>query len=140
MEIIFDTETIRLITLFESVTKAPVKDCFINDGNDIVYFIIDEGKVGLAIGKDGTSVKHVEKLIKKSVKVFEFSKDLATFVRNLIPSVTNLNVRNNGKDMIVQINVDKKNRAMVIGRDGKNLGLYKKILNRTHGVSNIVVK
>jgi len=140
MRITFDTETIRLITLFENVTKATVTDCFINDSNDTVYFIIDEGKIGLAIGKNGSNVKHVEKLIKKNVKVFEFSKDLVKFVKNVIPYVINADVRNNGKEIIVAINVEKKNKAVVIGRDGKNLNLYRKLLNRTHSVSDIVVR
>ena len=140
MEIIFDTETIRLVTLFESVTKATIKDCFINHSNDTVYFIVDDGKIGLAIGKNGKSVKHVEKLIKKNVKVFEFSKDLARFAKNVIPYATNVNVRNNGTDVIVEVNIDKKNKAVVIGRDGRNLDLYRKLLNRTHDVSDVVVK
>ena len=140
MGITFDTETIRLDTLFEIVTKATIKDCFVNDSNDIVFFIVDEGKIGLAIGRDGKSVRQVEKLIKKRIKVFEFSKDLAEFARNVIPHVNNLNVRNNGSEIIVEVIVDKKNKAMVIGRDGRNLELYTKLLNRTHGVSDVVVK
>ncbi len=140
MGITFDTETIRLVTLFENVTKATIKDCFVNDSNDIVFFIVDEGKIGLAIGKDGKSVRHVEKLIKKHIKVFEFSKDLAKFARNVIPYVNNLNVRNNGNEIIVEVIVDKKNKAMVIGRDGRNLELYRKLLKRTHGISDVVVR
>jgi len=140
MPVTFDTETIRLITLFENVTKATIKDCFINDSNDTAYFIVDEGKIGLAIGKDGTTVKHVESLIKKNIKVFEFSKDLVRFAKNVIPYINNVNVRNNGKDVIVEVNVDKKNKAVVIGRDGKNLELYRKLLNRNHGVSDVVVR
>lgn len=140
MEITFDTDTIRLVALFENVTKAPVKDCFVNDSNDTVYFIVDEGKIGLAIGKNGKSVKNIEHLIKKSVKVFEFSKDLVTFAKNLIPYVTGASVKTKGNEIIVEVNVDKKNKAMVIGRDRKNLDLYKKVLMRTHGVTNIVVK
>lgn len=139
MEITFDTETIRLVTLFESVTKATVKDCFINEEN-AVLFIVDEGQMGLAIGKNGASVKHVERLIKKNVKIFEFSKDLVTFVKNIIPYATNASVKTNGKEIVVDINVDKKNKAMVIGRDGKNLDLYRKLLMRTHGVADIVVR
>ena len=140
MEITFDTETIGLVTLFESVTKATVKDCFIDGASDAVLFIVDEGQIGLAIGKNGASVKHVESLIKKNVKIFEFSKDLVTFVKNIIPYATNASVKTNGKEIVVEINVDKKNKAMVIGRDGKNLDLYKKLLNRTHGVNDIVVR
>ena len=140
MEITFDTETIRLVTLFESVTKARVKDCFIDGASDAVLFIVEEGQIGLAIGKNGVSVKHVESLIKKNVKIFEFSKDLVTFVKNIIPYATNASVKTSGKEIVVEINVDKKNKAMVIGRDGKNLDLYKKLLNRTHGITDIVVK
>ena len=140
MDITFDTETIRLITLFENVTRATIKDCFIDGASRAVYFIVDEGKIGLAIGKNGESVKHVEKLTKKHIKVFEFSNDLATFVKNVIPYVTSATIRTNGENTIVQISVEKNHKAMVIGRDGKNLELYKKLLMRNHGVTGLMVK
>jgi len=83
MTITFDSESIRLLTLFENITNAPVRDCFMN--NDVVYYIVEEGKIGLAIGKNGTSIKNVEKVIGKKVKVFEYSKKPEVFIRNLIP-------------------------------------------------------
>jgi len=70
MTITFTTETLRLLTLFENVTNVPVKDCFVDNGT--VYFIVEEGKIGLAIGKGGTSIKKAEKVIGKKVKVFEY--------------------------------------------------------------------
>ena len=48
MSITFDTETIRLLTLFENITNAPVRDCF--TCNDAVYYIVEEGKIGLVLG------------------------------------------------------------------------------------------
>ena len=73
MTLTFDTETIRMITLFENLTDTIVKDCIVDNFNKTVYFVIEEGKIGMAIGRNGESVKHVESLIKKRVKIFEFS-------------------------------------------------------------------
>ena len=51
MPVTLDIETIRLVTLFENMTGAGVKDCLVDAENRIVYFVIDEGQAGKAIGK-----------------------------------------------------------------------------------------
>lgn len=135
----FDTNTIRLMTLFEKVTKAPVKDCIMN-GDDSVCFIVEEGMIGIAIGKNGNSVRAAEKAIGKNIKLFEFSKNVANFVRHMIPNANSIKVRNEDGKTIVEIKTDKKNRAIVIGRDGKNLKLYREILKRNHDVDELIVK
>jgi N utilization substance protein A len=134
----FDTETIRLMTLFENVTGAPVKDCITD--NNVVYFVIEEGKVGIAIGKNGNSVKHAEKIIGKTIKIFEFSNEPSRFVKHLIPQAVEIKVRNEDDKTIVEIKVEKKDRALVIGRDGKNLNLFKQLLQRTHGINDLLVR
>ncbi len=139
MTVTFDTETIRLITLFENITGAPVRDCLSDDKN--IYFVIDEGKVGLAIGKNGNNVKHAESMINKSIKIFEFSNNAAEFTKNLIPSAAEIKIRNGADEQIViEIKVDKGKRAVVIGREGKNLKLYKNLLQRSHGVTDLIVR
>lgn len=140
MQLTLDTDTIRLITLFENLTGAGVRDCLVDDDNGIVYFVIDEGQIGKAIGKNGSSVRNTENLIKKNIKVFEFSEDAERFVRNLIPSVNSFRLKvENGRN-IVEIWVDKKNKASVIGRDGKNLKIYKELLQRNHDINEIMVR
>lgn len=134
----FDTETIRLINLFENVTGAPVKDCITD--NNTVYFVIEEGKVGIAIGKNGNSVKHAEKMIGKTIKIFEFSGELVHFVKNLMPQVVDVKVKTEDDKKIVEIKVERKNRALIIGRDGKNLNLFKQLLQRTHGINDLVIR
>lgn len=140
MDIKFDTDTIRLITFFENISGAPVKDCFVDQESETIYFIIDEGKVGIAIGKNGNSVRKAENSIGKKIKLFEFSKDLTTFVKKLIPQATEVNIRNDDNKVIVNIKVEKKNKAMVIGRDGKNLKIFKQILQRNHGVDDLMIR
>ena len=139
MTVSFDTDTIRLITLFENLTGTSVRDCLVGE-NQIVYFIIEEGKAGMAIGKNGYSVKNAENLIKKDIKIFEFSKDLRTFVKNLIPQADEIKVRNENERTIVEIKVEKKDKATVIGRDSRNIKLYRELLQRSHDVDSVVVR
>jgi len=134
----FDTETIRLITLFENVTGATVKDCIVNDNT--IYYVVDEGKVGIAIGKNGSNVRHAEKVVGKTIKLFEFSNELIKFVKNLVPEASEVKVRNGEEGTVIEIRVEKKNRAIVIGRDRKNLKLFKELLQRTYNVNELVVK
>ncbi|MBS3052119.1 MAG: NusA-like transcription termination signal-binding factor [Candidatus Aenigmarchaeota archaeon] len=138
MTITFTTETIRLLTLFENLTNVSVKDCFEN--HDTVYYIVEEGKIGLAIGKGGNSIKQVEKVLGKKVKVFEYSSNVPDFVKNLIPNVKEVKLlEEDGKDMI-EIKVNKQDRGYVIGRGGEKIKIYKEILKRVHNISDLKVK
>lgn len=139
-KLMFDTDKIRMITLFENVTKAPIKDCMANDDGDMMCFVVEEGKIGMAIGRDGNSVRRVERMIGKNIKLFEFSKDIPTFVKNLIPQAKAIKIRNENGSVIVEIKVGKRDRPFVIGRAGRNLKFYKKVLQRNHNIDDIVVK
>ena len=140
MKLTFDTETIRLITLFENITHAPVKDCLIDDDNNRIYFIIEDGNIGTAIGKNGSSVRHAERVIGKTIKLFEFSSDVVSFVKNMIPQATSIKVRNEEGKVKVEVHVGKKNRPIVIGRGRRNLKIYKKLFKRNHGVDDLSIR
>lgn len=138
MTIVLNMDTIRLLNLFENITNVPVKDCYIND--DTVYFIVEQGKIGLAIGKRGNSIKNVEKAVGKKVKVFEYSSNPTEFVKNLIPQVKEIGIINNNETVEMQIKVDKNDRGIVIGRGGEKIKIYKEILKRVHNISDLKVK
>ena len=57
----YDSESMSLMALFESVTGAKVKDCIVNEK---VIFIIEENEMGKAIGKNGANIKMVESKLK----------------------------------------------------------------------------
>lgn len=138
MTITFTTESIRLLTLFENITNVSVRDCFMTD--DVIYYVVEEGKIGLAIGKNGSSIKNVERIVGKKVKVYEYSSDIETFVKNLIPQCKEVKIVNNEDSIKVEIKVNKINRGLVIGRGGEKIKTYKKILKRIHNISDIQVK
>lgn len=139
MKLTLDTDTIRLITLFENITHAPVKDCLVDEENNTVYFIVDEGKIGIAIGKNGNSVKYAEKIIGKTIKLFEFSSDVMTFVKKIIPQAVAIKLRNDDGKTTVEVNIDRKSRPIVIGRGGRNLKIYRELFKRNHGIDDLVV-
>ena len=138
MTIVFDMDTIRLLNLFENITSVPVKDCYVSGEN--VYFIVEEGKIGLAIGKGGISIKNVEKAIGKKIKVFEYSSNPVEFVKNLIPQSKEVSLINNGETVEIQIKVDRSDKGYVIGREGEKIKIYKEILKRVHNISDLKVK
>ncbi len=78
-------ESLRFINLFQSITKATVKDCIVDD--DKVLFVVKEGQAGMAIGRDGVNIKNIQRLIKRRVEVVEFSSDLKRFINNLLRPV-----------------------------------------------------
>lgn len=140
MPVVFDTETIRLITLFENLTGSEIRDCLIDDCNNTIYFVVEEGKIGMAIGKDGNSIRNVEGLIKRDIRVFEFSEELNRFVKNLIPQATDIRVVNEKDSVVVEVRVDKRDKPLVIGRDGRNQKLYKELLQRNHAIDELIIK
>lgn len=139
MKLTLDTDTIRLITLFENITHAPVKDCLVDSETDTIYFVVEEGKIGIAIGKNGNSVKYAERVIGKTIKLFEFSNDLVLFVKKIIPQATAIKIKNEDGKVTVEVSIEKKNRPIVIGRGGRNLRIYKELFKRNHKIDDLVI-
>jgi N utilization substance protein A len=81
VKIRLDTDSMRFVALFESVTGAIVKDCIINAAK--VVFIVKEGHAGLAIGKSGANIGLLQDRIKKRVEVIEFNCDPVKFASNI---------------------------------------------------------
>jgi len=138
MTIIFTMENMRLLTLFENLTNIRVKDCFVN--NDTIYYVVEQGKIGLAIGKGGSSIRNIEKIVGKKIKVYEYSPDPIKFIKNLIPQAKDVKIIEKNDGTEAEIRVDKVDRGFVIGRNGEKIKVYKEILKRVHNISDLRVR
>ena len=136
-----DTESIRYIALFESLTGARVKDCIVDD--DTVVFVIKSGDMGLAIGRGGMNIRNVRNLINKRIKVFEYSEDPKKFIANMLypiaPKEVNI-INSRGKRIAIIRLWNSQERAMVIGKNGKNINLIKRILQRHHDIDEVLIR
>ena len=140
MTIQFDTETIRLITLFENLSGATVKDCIVDNENNLVYFVVGENQAKFVIGKNGFKIKNIERILKKRIRIFEFSDDVQKFVKNLIPKALEIKIVENQNEKVIIVKVDKTERPSIIGRNGRNLKILRKLLERNHKIKNLIIR
>lgn len=114
-----DQRLIGYITLFENLTRAKVKDAFL-DREDRVVFVVNEGDAGKAIGKNGNNIKRISKMIKRNIKVIEYSSDVVDFIKSAINPIIadSIEIENN----IVTIrSKDLHTKSILIGRDKRNI-------------------
>ncbi|MFA5142443.1 MAG: NusA-like transcription termination signal-binding factor [Candidatus Woesearchaeota archaeon] len=133
----YDLNLIKLISLFESVTHASVEDAF--EFNDLQYFIIKEGDMGKAIGKNGSNYKRVEAILKRSIKVIEHSPNMETFIKNIsYPyKIAKIEV---GPEKITITAPDARTRGMLIGRGASNLRAMEEMVKRYFPIEEIRVE
>ncbi|MGC9058854.1 MAG: NusA-like transcription termination signal-binding factor [Candidatus Aenigmatarchaeota archaeon] len=138
MTIVFDSHTIKTITLFETLTHVEVKDCIINE--DSIYFLVEEGKLENLKSNNGVSIKNLEKVFNKRIRVLEYSKDLVDFLKKSIKGVKEIRVRNEKNGKIVELTVDNSFKSFLIGKNGKNIKVLRQILKRNYQVDDVVVR
>src|SRR3989338_221212 len=125
MKITYTKELLAIMKLFTRVTGALLKDSFEYEGS--LYFIVEPGHIGKAIGKGGSTVRELQEKFKKHVRVVEYNSDVTRFVQNLIYplKVDGITVEN-GK-LIIKSD-DRAVRGHLMGKKAK-------ILNSLGGVA-----
>ncbi len=133
----YDNTLMKLMSFFETATKARLKDCFV-DQNGTLVFVVEPAQFGLAVGKGGSNVKRVEAAIKRKIKIVEFSDDVVSFVASLIQPAKAKSVElENG---IVTINPDSgSSRGYIIGRGGSSLRNYEAAVRRYFQIRELKV-
>src|SRR3989304_1339282 len=117
------TDQMRLMSLFQNVTGATARDCVEDEKQDRVIFVVNEGKMGLAIGKGGCHIKNLQNIVKRNVELVEYSDDPTKFLKNILNaklvSEVKMNKRDDGSLQAIVI-VDPKKKGIVVGREGRN--------------------
>ncbi|MGB3460163.1 MAG: NusA-like transcription termination signal-binding factor [Halobacteriota archaeon] len=138
-----DTEGIRYIGIFESITGAGVKDCVVNSEANKVILVVKKGDMGLAIGKGGSNITKVKDMIRKDIEVVEHSTDAKEFIENLfrpaeIKSVELL-TDDNGKSC-AYVAVLTKQKGIAIGKNGERIKKVKLLVKRNLSIDDVVIK
>lgn len=137
MNIKFDTQTIRNIHLFEEISGVEVMDCLVKP--ESVYYVVEEGKMGLAIGKNGKTVKKIQSNVGKSVKIYEYSENPEEFIKNLVPTnVNDIEIEDEGDEKVAHIDVKKRSKA--VGKRGRNVRVMERFLNREYGIDRVKIE
>jgi len=135
----YDMRVMKFISLFENLTGAKLKDCFIND--DVVYFVVQEGQIGLALGKKGSNIRRVESVLNRKIKIVEFNSQLNQFIKNAVfpLRIDNISGLETDNGVITLTTNDSKTRGLLIGKAAQNLRKYEVVIKRYFDIKELRV-
>ncbi|MBW2963217.1 NusA-like transcription termination signal-binding factor [Candidatus Woesearchaeota archaeon] len=137
MKIKYTKELLDTMGIFSAVTGASLKDCF--EVDEMIYFVVESGQIGKAVGKGAINVKKLQHKFNKKIKIIEFNPDLLKFMANVIfpfkvDSITEA-------DGVVSLkSQDRQTKALLIGRNAKNLKIMTNVVKRYFTISQIKVE
>ncbi|RNJ76054.1 MAG: NusA-like transcription termination signal-binding factor [Nitrosopumilus sp. B06] len=136
------TDQMRLISLFQNVTKATARDCIEDEKQDRVIFVVEPGMMGLAIGKGGAHIKSLQNIVKRNVELVEFDEDPVKFLTNLFNSKMILEARvesrpDGSKQAVVM--VDPRKKGLVVGREGRNAEKARLLAKRYFNITHVMI-
>lgn len=136
------TDQMRLISLFQNVTGASARDCVEDEKQNRIIFVVNEGKMGLAIGKGGSHIRNLQNIIKKNVELVEYSDDPVSFLKNMLnPKFVlevKLNKRADGTTQAIVL-VDPKKKGIVVGREGRNAEKARLLARRYFEITSVLI-
>ena len=136
------TDQMRMMSLFQNVTGATARDCVEDEKQDRVIFVVNSGKMGLAIGKGGIHIKSLQNIVKRNVELVEFDDDPAKFLSNLLNSKliseVKINKRSDGTKQAI-VMVDARKKGIVVGREGRNAEKARMLAKRYFDISSVLI-
>jgi transcription termination/antitermination protein NusA len=128
--------------MFQGMTGATARDCVVDDKRDRVIFVVAKGQMGLAIGRDGASVKKIERAVRRPVEVVEWADDLEGLVRSALGAkyVQEVRVsdRLDGTKGVVVV-VDPRKKGAVLGLGGRNAEKVRLLARRYFEIENLQI-
>ena len=136
------TDQMRMMSLFQNVTGATARDCVEDEKQGRVIFVVNSGKMGLAIGKGGAHIKSLQNIVKKNVELVEFDDDPAKFLTNLLNSKlvseVKINKRADGSKQAI-VMVDPRKKGIVVGREGRNAEKARLLAKRYFDITSVLI-
>ncbi len=136
------TDQMRLMSLFQNVTGATARDCVEDEKQNRVIFVVNSGKMGLAIGKGGAHIKSLQNIVKRNVELVEYNDDPAKFLTNILNSKliseVKINKRSDGTTQAIVL-VDPRKKGIVVGREGRNAEKARLLARRYFGITSVLI-
>jgi len=137
------TDQIKLMSLFQNVTGAIARDCIEDEKLDRVIFVVNQGKMGLAIGKGGITIRNLQNVVKRNVELVEYAEDPIEFLKNILNpkliSEVKINKRLDGSMQAIVV-VDPKKKGTVVGREGRNAEKARLLAKRYFQISSVLIQ
>jgi N utilization substance protein A len=135
------SDEMRYIALFESITGATANDCLIDPSGDRIIFLAKPGQMGLAIGKAGKNINTLRRMTGKPVEVVEASESVEGLIKNsLAPAkIKEIRVTERPDKRIVVVEVDPRDKAIAIGKNGRTIDKTRMLAKRYFQVDHVQI-
>jgi transcription termination/antitermination protein NusA len=136
------TDQMRMMSLFQNVTGATARDCIEDEKQDRVIFVVNTGKMGLAIGKGGMHIKSLQNIVKRNVELVEYNEEPEKFIASLLNpkliSDIKINTRQDGSQQAI-VMVDPRKKGIVVGREGRNAEKARLLAKRYFNITSVLI-
>ncbi|MFO8016819.1 MAG: NusA-like transcription termination signal-binding factor [Candidatus Woesearchaeota archaeon] len=139
MKIKYDVSLMGIMSLFEKITGAKLKDCYNDEVLNCITFVVQPGQLGKAIGKKAVNVKRLQEKLNKNVRVIEFHPNKTEFIKNMISPLRVERIEEEEDGTITIKGDDTKTKGLIIGRNAQNLRNLEKNVGRYFDIKEIKV-
>jgi len=138
-EITLSNETVQLINLASKHSGALIRDCIVEE--DRIIFVVEKGQLGIAIGSKAKNLEKLRQLFKKNIKFVEFDQDQKNFIKNLCKphKIENLTIEGDESARVIRITVNPRDKSKLIGKDGRNINMIRKLAQRHHPIKDVQI-
>ncbi len=139
----FTSDEMRYIALFESVTGAVATDCIIDKERDRIIIIVKAGDAGLAIGKHGSRIKLLKRMVRKEIEIVEYADNPEDFIKNSFAPARIKEIRitdrlDNRK--VAVVTVENRDKGIAIGKSGRTAERTRFLAKRYFQIDNVVIR
>jgi transcription termination/antitermination protein NusA len=145
-----DRNSMELISLFNNISGAIIKDCIIYESpenhSEIIIFLVKKEDVGKAIGRAGEHVKDLMSKLQKKIDVIPYSEKIDQFIQYILNTsknsikVQNIEIKENKNEKkTVIISVRPQDRGKAIGKEGSMIRKIKMLVIRHFEVDNVII-
>ena len=145
-----DRNSMELISLFNNISGAIIKDCLIYESpenhSEIIIFLVKKEDVGKAIGRSGEHVKDLMTKLQKKIDVIPYSEKIDQFIQYILNTsknsikVQSIEIKENKNEKkTVIISVRPQDRGKAIGKEGSMIRKIKMLVIRHFEVDNVII-
>ena len=141
-EIKLTSEELKLIALFQKITRASARDVIDDERMNRLIFVVNEGKMGLAIGKGGSNIKNLQNILKRDIELVEYAPEPEAFLKKILNAKFILSIKFSERldgTTQAEITVNAEKKGVVVGREGRHAQKARLLAKRYFNISKVLI-
>ena len=126
---------IAYINSMLSVANVIPKDCIVDDNT--VVFLVEEEKIGAAIGKQGKNAETLRKQLKKNIEIMQYAESPEEFIKGALRKVKIKKIENNEGSMIAFLSPEDKRIVM---QNSSRIKRIRIIMERNYKIKDFKIR